>query len=108
VLSEVEEVCDRVAFLRGGRLVHTQVMADLRRRHRIRARLNGPLHPAPEGLEKELTIHTTRDGHVVIETPGELSPLLQWLSAAPLDQMTVEPVGLWALYERLHDGGLGR
>jgi len=108
VLSEVEEVCDRVAFLRAGRLVHTQVMADLRRRHRIRARLNGRLHPVPEGLEKELTIHTSSDGRVVIETPGELSPLLQWLSAAPLDQMTVEPVGLRALYERLHEEGLGR
>jgi ABC-2 type transport system ATP-binding protein len=108
VLSEVEAVCDRVAFLRGGRLVHTQVMAELRRRHRIRARLKGQLQPAPEGLEKDLTIHVDGDDQVVIETPGELSPLLQWLSAAPLEQMTVEPVGLRSLYERLHDEGLAR
>lgn len=105
VLSEVEAVCDRVAFLRDGQLVHTQVMAELRRRHRIRARLNGQLQPAPPTLEKDLIIQAAGDGHVVIETLGELSPLLQWLSTAPLDQMTVEPVGLRSLYERLHDEG---
>ena len=38
VLAEVEETCDRVTILRGGELVHTQVMSDLRRQHRIRAR----------------------------------------------------------------------
>jgi ABC-2 type transport system ATP-binding protein len=108
VLSEVEAVCDRVAFLRAGRLVHTQVMAELRCRHRIRARLKGQLLPLPEGLDKDLTIHTSRDGQVTIETPGELSPLLQWLSSASLGQMTVEPVGLRALYDRLHDEGRTR
>jgi ABC-2 type transport system ATP-binding protein len=108
VLSEVEAVCDRVAFLRAGRLVHTQVMTELRRRHRIRAQLKGQLLPVPEGLEKDLTIRTDDDGQVTIETPGELSPLLQWLSSAPLEQMTVEPVGLRSLYDRLHDEGLPR
>ncbi len=38
VLSEVEQACDRVVILRSGELVHTQVMSELRRRHRIRAR----------------------------------------------------------------------
>ena len=37
VLSEVEQACDRVVILRSGELVHTQVMTELRRRHRIRA-----------------------------------------------------------------------
>lgn len=105
VLSEVEAVCDRVAFLRAGRLVQIQVMAELRRRHRIRARLKGPLPPPPEGLDRDLVIQAGADGQVTIETPGELSPLLQWLSCAPLEQMTVEPVGLRALYDRLHDEG---
>lgn len=108
VLSEVEAVCDRVAFLRAGRLVHLQAMAELRRRHRIRAQLKGRLPPVPAGLEKDLSIQTDGEGGVAIETPGELSPLLQWLSSAPLEQMTVEPVGLRALYDRLHDEGLGR
>ncbi len=102
VLPEVEAVCDRVAFLRGGRLAHVQVMAELRQRHRIHALLRGPLDAPPKPLADELSIHTDDDGHVTIETPGELSPLLKWLSAAPLEQMSVEPVGLQSLYERLH------
>ncbi len=105
VLSEVEAVCDRVAFLRSGRLVQIQVMAELRRRHRIRARLKGPLPPVPAGWDRELVIQAGEEGRVTIETPGELSPLLQWLSCAPLEQMTIEPVGLRALYDRLHDEG---
>jgi len=108
VLSEVEAVCDRVAFLRAGRLVHVQPMAELRRRHRIRAQLKGPLPPVPDALQKDLSIHTDGDGRITIETPGELSPLLQWLSGAPLEQMAVEPVGLRTLYDRLHDEGLPR
>jgi ABC-2 type transport system ATP-binding protein len=105
VLSEVEAVCDRVAFLRAGRLVHVQAMAELRRRHRIRAQLKGPLPPVPKGLDKDLSLHTDGDGRITLETPGELSLLLQWLSSVPLEQMTVEPVGLRALYDRLHDEG---
>ena len=108
VLSEVEAVCDRVAFLRAGRLVHVQPMAELRRRHRIRAQLKGRLPPVPEALEKDLSIHTEGDGQITIETPGELSPLLRWLSGVPLEQMAIEPVGLRTLYDRLHDEGLPR
>ncbi|MCH5375017.1 MAG: ABC transporter ATP-binding protein, partial [Planctomycetes bacterium] len=105
VLSEVEDVCDRVAFLRDGRLVHVQVMHELKRRHRIRAVLDGPLEPPPGDLAKELSIHCYEDGHVLIETPGELAPLLHWLATLPMREMNVQPVGLRALYDRIHDAG---
>ena len=36
VISEVEQVCDRALILRAGRLVYEQVIASLRRQHRIR------------------------------------------------------------------------
>lgn len=35
VLSEIEDTCQRVAFLRGGRLAHQLRMADLFQRHRV-------------------------------------------------------------------------
>jgi ABC-2 type transport system ATP-binding protein len=107
VLSEVEDVCDRVAFLRSGRLAHLQVMHDLKRRHRIRAVLAGPWQPPPERLGEELSIRRDDGGHVTIETPGELAPVLQWLSTLPLEEMNVQPVGLRALYDRVHDLGYG-
>jgi len=102
VLSEVEQVCDRVGFLRGGRLVRTQTMSELNSRHRIRAVLAGPMSSVPASLDGELSIRSDEDGHVIIETPGELSPLLSWLSTLPLDRMNVEPIGLRSLYDQLH------
>lgn len=102
VLSEVEQACDRVGFLQGGRLVRTQVMSELKARHRIRAVLAGPMPSAPASLDGELSIRSDEDGHVIIETPGELSPLLSWLSTLPLRRMNVEPIGLRSLYDQLH------
>ncbi len=107
VLSEVEEVCDRVAFLRAGRLAHLQVMHDLKRRHRIRAVLNGPLAPPPPELAGELVISRDAADTVLIETPGEVAPLLRWLATLPLSEMHVQPVGLRSLYDRIHDAEAG-
>src|SRR5262249_12742643 len=94
VLSEVEEVCQRVAILRLGHLVHVQVMDELLRQHRIRARLKGQLPEVPAALNGQLAINTMADGHITILTPGEMSPLLGWLAQAPLDEVQIEPVGL--------------
>jgi ABC-2 type transport system ATP-binding protein len=102
VLSEVEAACDRVAILREGQLVHTQIVSQVRRQHRIRARLTGAMQPAPAELARELSIKINGASQVVIETPGELSGLLGWLAQAPLAEVHIEPVGLQSVYERFH------
>jgi ABC-2 type transport system ATP-binding protein len=102
VLSEVEQVCDRAAILRQGRIVHTQVMSELRRQHRIRAELTGPLPPLPAQLQDSLTILTGPNGALTIETAGELSPLLGWLATLPLREVQIEPVGLRRVYDQFH------
>jgi ABC-2 type transport system ATP-binding protein len=102
VLSEVEEVCDRVAILRQGRLVHTQVMSELRRQHRIRARLAGPLPPASAELGGAVSITTGDNDEVTIDAPGELATVLSWLATLPLEQVSVEPIRLRAVYENYH------
>ncbi len=104
VLSEVEEACDRVVILRSGQLVHTQVMHELRRRHRIFANLTAPLPPPPSEFGKQLQIRELSSHQVMIETPGELSPLLGWLSTLKLSEVRVEPVGLQAVYDYYHPG----
>jgi ABC-2 type transport system ATP-binding protein len=91
VLSEVEDVCDRVVILRHGHVVHTQVVAALKRRHRIRATLDGLV-----------VIRTGPNGEITIETPGELSPILGWLATLPIREVLVEPVGLRAIYDQYH------
>jgi ABC-2 type transport system ATP-binding protein len=102
VLSEVEQVCDRVVILRAGRLVHTQVTRELRMQHRIVAQLTGPLPPIPENFRRQLAIVGQHNGEVVLETPGELAPLLGWLATLPLADVRIEPVGLRAVYDRFH------
>lgn len=107
VLSEVEEVCDRVVILRQGRLVHTQTMHELLRQHRIRAQLHGPLPQPPAELAGQLTISTDAAGRLTILTPGELSGLLGWLAQLPIAEVQIEPIGLRAIYERYHAGEIG-
>ncbi len=107
VLSEVEDVCDRVVILREGRLAHTQVMAELLRQHRIRARLLGPLADPPPELVGQVEIKTDAQGGLTVLTPGELSGLLGWLAQLRLDEVQIEPIGLKAIYERYHAGEVG-
>lgn len=104
VLSEVEQVCDRVVILRQGRLVHDQVMSEIRRGHRIRARLTGALAqvPAPEELRTQIQVSVTNDGHVVIGAPSDLTRILGWLATLPLAEVHIEPIGLQAMYEQYH------
>jgi ABC-2 type transport system ATP-binding protein len=102
VLSEVEELCDRVVVMRAGRVVHTQVMSELRRRHRISAQLSGDLPKPPDFFNGELMIRAEKHGRITIETPGELGPLLGWLAALPLEEVRVEPVGLRSIYAQYH------
>jgi len=101
VLSEVEEVCDRVVILRKGELVLTQVMSDLRRRHRVWAKLTGPLPTTSLPDSNDATI-TERGDNVIIECRAELTTLLPWLSSLPLEDMRIEPVGLRSVYDLFH------
>jgi ABC-2 type transport system ATP-binding protein len=102
VLSEVEEICDRVVILRAGRLVHTQAMSQLRFQHRIVATLKGLLPAIPEQLRGQLAIVRRTDQEAIFETPGELAPVLGWLATLPLADVRIEPIGLRAIYDRFH------
>ena len=102
VMSEVEEVCDRVAILRDGQLVHDQSMSAIQRGHRIHARRTNVLPPIPERIAGQVAITEHADGRISIDAPRDLSPLLGWLATMPLTEVHVEPVGLQAVYEKYH------
>jgi ABC-2 type transport system ATP-binding protein len=102
VLSEVEQVCDRVVILRAGQLVHTQLMRELREQHRIVARLTATMPPVPESLHDRFTVVSNGDHEAILETPGELAPLLSWLATLPLSDIRIEPLGLRTIYDRFH------
>jgi ABC-2 type transport system ATP-binding protein len=99
VLAEVEQVCDRVAILQRGRLVHLQNMAALREGRVVKARLARPVErPHLAGVQR----FEARDGSLTLEYVGPLPPLLQWLAGVPVDDLTVSPLGLAPIYHRFH------
>jgi ABC-2 type transport system ATP-binding protein len=99
VLSEVEQVCDRIAILRRGQLVHLQATADMRQGRLIEARLpNGDLPLTLPGLSQRAR-HGDR---LVLEYAGPLPALLEWLARQPLLDLRLEPLGLAAVYHRYH------
>jgi len=102
VLAEVEEVCDRVAILRQGHVVHEQMLAELTRQHRIRATMVGPVHPPPDDVARQIAQFDQIDGSLEIVAPGELAPLLGWLATLPLSEVRIEPLGLRTIYDRFH------
>ncbi|MCB9926333.1 MAG: ABC transporter ATP-binding protein [Planctomycetaceae bacterium] len=103
VLSEVEEVCDRVAILRSGKCVHIQVLSDLRRRHRLAASFEGELPKVPEHLQDSLRVWRGGHGEWIFEA-NELSSSLRWLATLPVTEIRAEPIGLRSVYDRFHAG----
>jgi ABC-2 type transport system ATP-binding protein len=100
VLTEVEQVCDRVGILQRGRLVHVQSMAELRGGRRVRARFGGPVTDLPslQGLQ----VQDRFDNQLALDYTGPLPPLLDWLARQPVVDLRLEPLGLATIYRRYH------
>jgi ABC-2 type transport system ATP-binding protein len=103
VMSEIEETCDRVAFLRKGRLVHQLTMSDLFQRHRVTA--DKPASPleVPAALRDQIQV-SSDDQHLRLDTAGDLAPLLSWIDSLQLKHLRIEPLGLRAVYDSVHMG----
>ena len=107
VMSEIEETCDRVVFLRRGEVAHQLAMPDLFQRHRITAL--PPEHPIkpPREIADRVHVQTIgRLGHslVCLDTDGDLAPLLGWIDSLGLKGIRIEPLGLRAVYDSVHHG----
>ncbi|MCG8404377.1 MAG: ABC transporter ATP-binding protein [Phycisphaerales bacterium] len=98
-LSEVEQLCDRVAIIRGGRLIESGTIAALRERavRRVEFRLKGgdPARLAyPEGFDA----HVGGDGVVTATWKGEVDRLLSWLATVKLADVSIGPPSLEDLF----------
>lgn len=107
VLSEIEETCGRVAFLRRGQLAHQLNMADLYQRHRITAKSTGVLPQSPSEIASRVHVSQV-DGQngpmLSIVTDGDLAPMLSWVDSLSLCQVRIEPLGLKTVYDSVHTG----
>ena len=100
VLTEVERVCDRVAILRQGRLVHWQNMRELREGRRVRVALDRPATAIATPHNAKLLKGS--DHELDFEYTGPLAELLGWLSKQPVTDLRVEPMGLAGIYQQYH------
>jgi len=98
VLSEIEELCDRVVILRRGQMVFHQDMSQLRQRHRLVAHTQASLPPLPAALAEQATLNSHPDGSFVIETEQDLGSVLRWVSTLELQDVRIEPLGLGRIY----------
>jgi ABC-2 type transport system ATP-binding protein len=97
VLAEAEQVCDRVAVLKRGKLAHLQALSKLRESRRVRATFANPPAAGPDDSPL-----TSSNGTVELEYRGPLPALLSWLSAYQPTDVRIEPLGLGPLYARIH------
>lgn len=101
VLSEIEEICDRAAFLRRGKVVETVALASIPTIHRVRGRcLDAERMPQRAGCR----LLKSSDGQQVMEIDGELSTHLPWLQSIGMSDLIIESVGLRNIYDRVHCG----
>jgi ABC-2 type transport system ATP-binding protein len=100
VLTEVERVCDRVAILRQGRLVHMQDMSELRQAQRIHVRFASQA-PQPPPMQ-QLQVRERQDDRLTLEYRGDLPQLLGWLAGQAVADLHVEPLGLAEIYKSYH------
>ena len=100
VLTEVEHVCDRVAILQQGRLVHWQNMSELRKVRRVHVRLAKAMETnlAPEHV-KALKV---QGADLDFEYSGPLPDLLRRLADLPVEDVKIEPLGLANIYQKYH------
>lgn len=99
VLSEVEQICDRVALISHGRLVQVGSLTELRsvRAHRIEARFDGELHADEIRSLPGVSDASVDDHHFTCTVQGSISPLLHGLEKAAVveldsHEMTLEEV----------------
>ena len=102
VLHEVEAVCDRVAILRRGELVHMQEMSALREGRTVSAKLTGPAPTTGPGGAELGASTITPDGRLQMTFRGPLPVLLEWLAKQPLADLVIEPQGLAPIYKKYH------
>jgi ABC-2 type transport system ATP-binding protein len=101
VLSEVEAVCDRVAILRRGRLMHVEDMQARRSLRMLLIRFPGET-PAVFPDELELTVRETTDRTCLFEHRGSIGPLLRWLASTPIEDIAIGTEDLLSLYNKFH------
>ncbi len=94
VLSEVEETCDRIGLVRGGRIVATGTLDDLKRdaRRRVTITFAAPVGAPP--VVPHLSVIRATAVEWVLEVRGPAGPAIAALTGLPVHDLSVDPFKL--------------
>jgi ABC-2 type transport system ATP-binding protein len=109
VLSEVEQLCDRITIIRSGTAVETGTLAELRHLTRTRFRITTVAEPA--ALAALPGVHDVRSNGLGTEFDADASDLgsvLEGLAAAGVTTITAAPPSLEELFLRHYSDRNGR
>ena len=94
VLAEVEETCDRIGLVRGGRLVTTGTLEDLKRAARRRVTVwFASATAAPPEIPSASVVSVSPD-RWVLEVRGPVGPLVAALAGRPVKDVSIDPFKL--------------
>ncbi len=105
VLDEVESTCDRIGLVRGGRLVTTGTIEEIKRAatRRVTVTFSAPV-PAPAWTLPDVTICHAGPVEWILEARGAVGPLIGALGGLPVHDLAVDPFRLEDYIRPFYDG----
>ncbi|MCA9933641.1 MAG: ABC transporter ATP-binding protein [Ardenticatenaceae bacterium] len=105
ILSEVQEVCDRVGIIREGRLVKTERVETLTKQQFKRLRLNLAQTPSVDAFAFDGVMETARDGNEVnLEVRQNLNAVMETAVSYGIIDMEMPPVTLEEIFLAYYGG----
>ena len=106
VLAEVEELCDRVAMVRAGRLIVVESVSKLRseRVRSVAITFRAPVEPAAYAVPEISAVHVAGRVHE-FALSGDPSPLLGRLASLPVEDIAIETARLEDVFRERYGEG---
>ena len=104
-LSEVEQLCDRVAIVRSGRIVADERLDEMRRRARRRVEILFESEQAARDavVPERLSVVKRTGQRWQAEFDGEAGPLAAWLQAQAVRDFTIGPPDLETIFHAFYE-----
>lgn len=104
-LSEVEQLCDRIAIVRDGRIAADEVLRDLRARARRAVSIEFREGAKPHAAEAPsfLTVRDETASRWACELTGQTRELIQWAAGQPIEDITIGPPDLERLFRDFYE-----
>ena len=108
ILSEVQEVCDRVSFMRSGELIETVNVAELIREAKKQITLVFQQGTKPMRLPEfdSLEIVHRNSKQLTFTTKSPIKDVLKWLSMQPVQDVTIQDASLDEVFLKLYGEGM--